>query len=455
MNLHSRISGAWALAAAALAFGAALSPAGASTHTVLHTFCTSSGCPDGSSPGSPLLKNAAKYYGTTTGGGAHGGGVIYRYDTNNSTYTDLYDFCVTGSCPNTPMGNLIRDSNGNLYGTAQFGGANSGGAVWELVKNGNGTWTFQTLYSFCATTSGSICTDGNKPQAGLTYAGQSGGSNYDGTSLLFGTTAGGGSTDNGAVFALQLSGGTWSEKVIHSFAGQSSDGRFPNSTMWMDSSNNLWGTTKLGGEDNKGIAFELVPGADLWNNAWTETVLYNFCYTNVTKCPDGEDPAGIVLDGSGNIYGETRFGGNGQGTTGEGVVFKLNNGNCSENGTSGFWCNTVLYNFCPNSGCQDGEFPTIGETILRDGSGNIYGTTLLGGTGGSSPYNGAIYKLTSGGSESVLYSFCQTGGTNCTDGALTANGSGLAMDGSGNIFGTNPSGGDATNQAGVVYEWTP
>src|SRR5262249_31007035 len=153
------------------------------------------------------------------------------------------------------------------------------GAVFELVNpGGSGSWTYKTIYNFCPTRIGSgLCPDGNDPLTGLTYAGQAGGSDYDGSSLLFGATlAGGGPAGSlqgdGVAYALQLSGTTWSEKVIHGFCGLCSatcttcaDGVFPFGDMTMDANNKLWGTAIIGGSGANGAAWELTPGANLWS----------------------------------------------------------------------------------------------------------------------------------------------------------------------------------------------
>jgi len=446
MSTRNKIWIALALALGSL--GVSASPGAAYTYVNLYTFCTGATCTDGQTPSSPLLKSGNKLYGTTSAGGSHGAGVVFQYNTNNGNYKVLWNFCTTGSCPNTPAGNLIKDTSGNLYGTTTAGGANAGGAVYELVKPMSGAWTFMTLYSFCATKSGTICTDGQAP-TGLTYAGAAGGSDYDGTSLLFGFThIGGSASDDGGVFALQLSGGTWSEKVLHGFAGATSDGDGPVAAPWIDVSNNIWGTTGAGGSQSKGIAFELTPGANLWTSPWTETVLYNFCWQGIAKCADGRGPNGIVLDGAGDIYGTTFLGGNGSGTFGNGLLYKLNAGtSCTEGGVATFLCETPLWAFCNTSTCPDGYLPN--STVVIDGSGNIFGTTALGGTGGGG-FPGAGTTFEYSGSESVIHNFCTF--ANCPDGETPID---VILDASGDVFGATASGGDATSQAGVLYELTP
>jgi uncharacterized repeat protein (TIGR03803 family) len=149
---------------------------------------------------------------------------------------------------------------------------------------------------------------------------------------------------------------------------------------------------------------------------------------------DGASPqAGLVFDTAGNLYGTTLGGG----AYSEGAVFKL-----TPNG-DGTWTESTLYSFCSQPNCADGYFPR--SDLILDHSGNLYGTTVFGGSAGY----GAVFELTPGSSgwtETVLYSF--TGGA---DGIEPE--AGLIFDGNGNLYGTTEYGGSA--QAGVVFELTP
>jgi len=170
---------------------------------------------------------------------------------------------------------------------------------------------------------------------------------------------------------------------------------------------------------------------------WNEKVLHNF--GNGT---DGYHPeAGLILDAAGNLYGTTYWGGN----YGDGTVFEL-----TPNGSGG-WTETVLYNFCSQTGCADGANPAAG--LIFDAAGNLYGTTYGGGT-----YNyycsggcGTVFKLTpqagGGWTETVLHSF----GNVLGDGFLPD--AGLIFDVAGNLYGTTYAGG-AYGQ-GAVFELTP
>jgi len=449
---------------AALIFAAATAPVApgkAGTESVKYSFCAQTSCADGNFTEFPLLRQGNKYYGTTSDGGANGsGGVVFRYNANNGNYAVLYSFCSLASCADGggPTGPLIMDTNGNLYGTTEGGGANNGGTVFELVK---GTpWTLTTLYNFCASKSGSLCLDGQRPFAGLSYIGN-GSSLYDGSSILYGTTYEGGNdtastTGWGTAFEIKppVSGTIWQQKVIHSFcAGCSVSGPFPDGfqptgNFVVDGSGNIWGTTQFGGSNIDGTAFELTPGADPWVNAWTETILYNFCWANGTKCPDGEAPQGVVMDSTGHLFGTTFEGGGGHPGFGGGILFKLTNGSCTEGGSATFWCETVLHSFCPTTGCSDGEFP--GWAPILDGSGNVYGTTTEGGNANN---GGNVFDYNTGTSTfSTVYDFCSTVVSMvCTDGAEPV--AGVILDGSGDLWGVTLTGG-AQND-GVLFEVVP
>ena len=191
------------------------------------------------------------------------------------------------------------------------------------------------------------------------------------------------------------------ESVLYNFTG-GADGASPQSKLTFYNGN-LYGTTNSGGAGS-GTVFELSPNG---SGGWSETVLYNFC--SLAGCTDGANPTDsyVMFDASGNLYG-TAFAG---GANGDGVVFEL-----SPNGSS--WTETVLYSFA-NS--PDGANPVNG--LIKDASGNLYGTTYNGGSAG----NGTVFELTPSGSswtEKVIYE-------------MNSNYAGLVMDGAGNIYGTN------------------
>jgi uncharacterized repeat protein (TIGR03803 family) len=261
---------------------------------------------------------------------------------------------------------------------------------------------------------------------------------------------------DGTVFKLAPGAdGTWTESVIHSFAGYPSDGSYPAASLVFDSKGNLYGTTSSGGisanclHNEKpvgcGTAFEVSPAA---NGRWNETPLYSF--TNIDG--DGAFPyANLIFDDTGNLYGTTEQGG---------VSGRCQYNNLSTCGTVfeltpvvGGWTEKVLHAFKGYK--SDGALPLAG--LVMDSGGNLYGTTDIGGNASNSGYRtglGTVFELSpsSGGdwTELVLHNF-QLG----SDGGFPQ--SGLLLDSSGNLFGATAGGyvlsGTVSNS--VVYEITP
>jgi uncharacterized repeat protein (TIGR03803 family) len=268
-----------------------------------------------------------------------------------------------------PSGSLILDSSGNLYGATFYGGANGAGAVFELSPSG-GEWQEKVLYSF-----GNSSGDLQNPGGPLTF---------DTNGNLYGPAVNGVYNDGG-IFELKPSGGTWTEVTLHTFTG--SDGHAPFNVV-IDSAGNLYGATVAGGQYNDGVVFELTPNG----GSWTETVLHDF-----TGGADGALPQGVIFDSAGNLYGTAEWGGdsNCNPPNGCGMVFKLT-------ASMGNWTLSKLHEF----GGVNGAFPQ-GNLIL-DSSGTIYGTTLIGGK-----YNyGVVFKLSKSGSgwiEAVLHSLAGIG----------------------------------------------
>jgi uncharacterized repeat protein (TIGR03803 family) len=204
--------------------------------------------------------------------------------------------------------------------------------------------------------------------------------------------------------------------VLYNFCSQSgcADGEFPPAGVIQDAKGNLYGTTSVGGTSKWGTVFELDSGG-------TETVLYNFSYIN----GDGATPlASLIRDAAGNLYGTTSYGG----PTSNGVVFKVD-----ASGTE-----TVLHNFA--GGTKDGCIPEAG--LVRDATGNLYGTTSGCGADGY----GTVFKINKSGKKTVMHSF--SGAPN--DGANPYYGASLITDAKGNLYGTTFQGG-AFGQ-GTVYE---
>ncbi|HVS76953.1 MAG TPA: choice-of-anchor tandem repeat GloVer-containing protein, partial [Steroidobacteraceae bacterium] len=288
-----------------------------------------------------------------------------------------------GANPEAP---LIMDSAGNLYGTTEYGGQYNYGTVFKISADG----TESVLYSFAG--SG---TDGEYPVAGLVM---------DGAGDLYGTTANGGTAGEGTVFKIS-GGGT--ESVLYSFALAA--GSNPAAALIIDSAGNLYGTTTAGGAHGDGTVFEL-------SAAGTESVLYSFSGGTT----DGSKPAAaLVMDGAGNFYGTTESGG----AYGNGAAFELSAGGAE----------SILHSFGQG---WDGISPSA--PLIRDSSGNLYGTTPQSGFLGG----GTVFKLAADGTETIVHSFSGTDGQNPVGG--------LVMDSAGNVYGTTQYGG--ANGEGAVFE---
>jgi uncharacterized repeat protein (TIGR03803 family) len=278
--------------------------------------------------------------------------------------------------------------------------------------------------------------------------------------------------------------------TLHAFSGGKKDGARPLSNVILDAAGNAYGTTNGGGKNCEdqgvggcGTVFKISPHG-------TETVLYNFC--SQTNCADGSGPqAGLISDGSGNLYGTTYAGGS---SSGGGTVFKLapggtltvlhafgggadgcapddvliadasgnvygtTIGDCdSDNGTvfevAPGGTETVLHHF---TGGSDGTRPFA--SVLADASGNLYGTTYGGGNYTDGSYCqflgcGIVFKLSPDGTETVLHTFCKQ--PSCSDGGTPA--AGLIADSNGNLYGTTTGGGKGCdkNGCGTIFKLTP
>ncbi|HVI10593.1 MAG TPA: choice-of-anchor tandem repeat GloVer-containing protein [Candidatus Binatia bacterium] len=470
--------------------------------TVIHQF---GGGTDGKYPASLIADAAGNLYGTTFDGGSgqgascYGCGTVFELSPGNGQWTEtiLYNFQGNNDGAN-PAFPLLFDRAGNLY-SATYGGGDLGycdyggcGTVFQLTPRGNGVWSESVLWRFnggaeaynqpssgilatadgqlygetingetygqngslfalnkasgewkLSNISGFTASDGQTPFTGLVA---------DSRGNLYGTTAGGGTADLGAVYELSPgAGGGWLEQMIYSF---DSGGRrrccvanSEASQLIVDSAGNLYGETRGGGNLGGGEAYELSLGV---TGTWTEKTLYEFPGGAAGNSPTG----GLVMDADGNLYGVTEFGGidsiQGQGLSGHGVVFELTP-------TPTGWSEKAIYKFAGHP--NDGTHPQGG--LILDSAGNLYGTTSGGGDGDCSDKNGrvvgcgTVFRLTAQDgtwSETVIHSFL--GGQQ--DGAYPS--AALTLDHAGNLYGATPQGSPGQpcgDPCGTVFELSP
>jgi uncharacterized repeat protein (TIGR03803 family) len=354
---------------------------------------------DGSIPTSLIQGFDGNFYGITAEGGSvaanqYGYGVAFKI-TPVGTETILHYF-VGGATDGAYPVNLIPTTDGTLYGATGEGGAKGGGVFFKITSGGSET----VLYSFFST-----ATDASIPISLI----QASNGNY------YGLTAGGGvysPTSGGTVFNITAGG---AETLLHSFppAG-ATDGHNPRGSLMQGHDGNFYGMTAAGGANGVGAIFKIAPDG-------TESILYFF---GGNQQFDGflfDGAPSLIQASDGNFYGMTDSGG----VNGRGTVFKVTPGGVE----------TVLYSFA--GGSTDGAAPY--GNLIQASDGNLYGVTSAGGASN----NGAVFRITSDGTETVLYSFA--GGP--TDGATPTN---LLQARDGSLYGTTLAGG-ASNH-GTIFK---
>jgi uncharacterized repeat protein (TIGR03803 family) len=271
----------------------------------------------------------------------------------------LHSFCSLKHCADgdTLIAPLTFDTQGNLYGTTAQGGTGhfrgAGGTVFKLTPSSQG-WSESVLYSFCSIGSGEICPDGNGPYlAGVVF---------DASGSLYGTTGSGGSTKNpgaGVVYKLTPGVGKWKEQVLAADPVYNQSAGLSGGVA-LDPANNIFGTSL----SLKGAVYRL-------NSITKQKKLFLF------DGNDGGGPiAGVTLDLKHNVlYGTTA----GAGEGGVEGIYKID---------LTTWKETMLYQFCSQQNCTDGDTPW--PTMIMDSSGNLYGTTEFGGEYN----NGVVFEYT-------------------------------------------------------------
>jgi uncharacterized repeat protein (TIGR03803 family) len=355
---------------------------------------------------------------------------------------------------------VVMDNNGNLFGSSYEGGSRGAGTIFEIPKS---TGVIKTLFTFdgndgslptgrliidsngdifgtCQTGGGAGYfgtvfelakngngysfktlvkfngTDGSAPEGGVVM---------DGNGNLFGTTVTGGGTDSsvaGTVFELALIGGVYTLKTLATFSAPNGDdsaapnGADPNGNLLLDGNGDLFGQTTTGGPNGGGTLFELVKSGS--NYALTVAAPF----TNVSEPYGGN----IVMDTSGNIFGTESM----RNASGNGNIFEF------KKNIGGY----TLTDIADFNGTTDGSEPLSG--IVADSHGDLYGSTASGGEFG----NGTVYELIKSGSNyaiKTLVSLDDAAGNLCAN---------IVVDGNGNIYGTTAMGG--TSNVGAVFEVT-
>ncbi len=327
-----------------------LSPAG--TLTILHAF---TGAHDGANPWGSLVRDLkGNLYGTTVAGGASNAGTAFRVSADGSEKV-LYTF-TGGADGSGPYAGLLYVQ-GTLYGTTAYGGTVSGGCgpsgcgtVFKITPDGTET----VLHAFGGDS------DGKYPESALIR---------DAEGNLYGTTAGGGTSNLGTVFKIDTAG---TESVLYTFAG-GTDGAQPWGTLVRGTQGDLYGTTFYGGHTSSnctqgcGTVFHLAPNG-------VETVMLALGGGSQGANPQG----GLVRDSNGNFYGTAFHGGLVK-------ICKLGCGTIFEVTRTGKFIN--LHSF-GGSGNNQGQGPR--SSLISDGEGNFYGTTDAGGFFGG----GEVFKFT-------------------------------------------------------------
>jgi uncharacterized repeat protein (TIGR03803 family) len=395
--------------------------------TALYTF---NGGKDGYGPLGPIVVDSAgNIYGTTQAGGVHSGGTVYELTPSGNGWTQTILHSFSSACEHgnvhpdgcVPSG-LIADAAGNLYGATWGGGPYNGGVVFELTKNPKTKlgWTYHIIWDIGAPQFADYC------NCAITF---------DSHGNLFGVAQGGpGTWNRGEVFELSHVHGKWTQTALYYFNGVPVQGQEyyaypmgsgPLGAPVVDPNGNVYGTTYQGGTSDTnfmgGTLWELTPS----DGAWNFTLLHTFTGDNDGAGADSP----LILDSTGNIFGTTLYGGPSE----FGDVFEF-----SPSGSG--WTETMLHDF----DFGDGGVPLAGLT--SDAAGNLYGTAVYGGNGGC-PYPGCgvVYELSPSSSghwtRTTLHDFTGVEGNSPESAVVLSNG---------NLYGATYAGGYFG--AGVIYE---
>ena len=396
-------------------------PAQAQTYTVVHTF---TGTPDGINP-SPMIRDAqGNLYGTTYAGGlasCEGGacGTVFKIDPAGNE-TVLFSF-PGGAAGSNPIATVTEDAAGNLYGTTEGDGFLGLSVIYKIDPSGQ-----ETILDPNAETGGSL----DSPLF------------VDRKGDLYGMTPYGGDyscgTDDegcGMIFRLTQSGNF---TMLHAFVG--SDGIRPEGGLVQDSKGNLYGVAFYGGDlscKSTGFQYPYDPGnyEPGCGTIFKLDVHGNFTILHTFSGPgDGAGPAGLIIDSAGNLYGIAQSGGDEIDIYGLGTIFKLDT-------TTGDF--SVLFTFEPPTTNSNG----YANHLVRDSKGNLYGAKQFDGAHNT----GCLFRIDTQGNYTDLYDFAQqTQGT--PEGFYPV---GLVLGSAHDIYGSMFYGGEGFPGSGTIFHITP
>lgn len=334
--------------------------------------------PGTNSPWNPegiVMDAAGNIYGACAGGLSYGSIFELSPDGNGGWMEKMiYEF--RGPNGREPLGTLLLDASGNLYGTTNAGGSCTSesvgcGIAYKLTPQSSGKWKETILHRFGASSG-----DGEFPSGGLAL---------DSNGNLYGTTQGGGLTGCpnqnvtcGTVFELSPTSTGWKEQILHRFNNK--DGAFPWDTPTLDAAGNIYGTAYEGGAALFGTVFKLSPTG---TGSWQIHLIHQFGSFATGAFPVGS----VVLSPNGTLYAATQDGGQlkepcytGSAAEGCGSVWEFTPT------ASGGWNSKLLYVF---SGGSDGRMLNDLNLVLEP-NGSLLGAASYGG---DSNGDGTIFEI--------------------------------------------------------------
>ena len=349
----------------------------------------------------PTLGSDGALYGTTRQGGETDRGILYRVQTDGSGFTVLRSFNASGYDRSRPIGVPLQGADGALYGTTYDGGRYNVGTVFKMAADG---WGYTVLHDFSTR-----WPDGQAPGAALVQGANG---------AFYGTTLGGGTNSQGAVFKLNGDGTGY--RILHSFTSTGMDDTQAG-TLLEASDGWLYGVTAAGGRTNAGTLFKMT----------TEGAGYVILFSFPGGAAGGS-PSTLIEGSDGVFYGALHYAGEPYGRV-YGAIFALNKDGNGYN---------LLHLF--NTANWDGAYPSA---LIEGSDGALYGTTSGITVAGSNPntnLNGTVFTLLKDGSGYTMLHSCDYWNGDGTSAA------GLVEGKDGMLYGTTMEG-SGTNRAGVLF----